>query len=64
VGDLRRRPLGPDLGAEVDRELPRRLARLRELLDRRDASDTHVDRLEMGEVDHPPDVPVPELSLL
>src|SRR5439155_11290153 len=33
VGDPRRRALDADLGAEVDAQLPGRLARLRELLD-------------------------------
>ena len=51
VGDLRRGALGADLVAEVDRQLPGRLARLREVLDRDDPADAHVDREELVEVD-------------
>ena len=53
MGDLGRGALLPDLGAEVDRQLPRRLSRLRKVLDRDDAADAHVDRQEVLEVDHP-----------
>src|SRR4051794_38711350 len=44
VGDLRRRGLLPELGAEVDAQLPRGLARLGEVLDGDHAADAHVDR--------------------
>ena len=44
VGDLRRRAPHADLLAEVDAQLPRRLARLGEVLDLDDAPDAHVDR--------------------
>ena len=51
VGDLRRRALDADLRPEVDRQLPGRLARLGEVVDRGHAADAHVDRQELVEVD-------------
>src|SRR4051794_30135565 len=51
VADLRRRALPPDLGAEVDAQLPRRPARLGEVLDLDDAPDADVDRREVLERD-------------
>ena len=51
VRDLGRGALGADLLAEVDRELPGGLARLREVLDGDDPADAHVDREELVEVD-------------
>src|SRR4051794_40772901 len=59
VRDLRAGALGPDLLAEVDRQLPGGLARLREVLDRDDPPHAHVDGEELVEVDraHGPSVP-------
>ena len=51
VGDLGRGALDADLGAEIDRQLPRGLARLGEVVDRDDAADAHVDRQELVELD-------------
>ena len=55
VRDLRRGALLADLRAEVDAQLPGRLARLGEVLDRDDPADAHVDLLEVLPLDH--DVP-------
>jgi drug/metabolite transporter (DMT)-like permease len=52
VDDLRRRATGADLGAEVDRQLPGRLAGLGELVDRDHPADPHVDPGEVIEGDH------------
>ena len=51
VLDLRAGALDADLVAEVDAQLPRRLARLREVLHLDDAADAHVDGREVVEVD-------------
>ncbi len=50
-GDLRGGALDPELRSEVDRELPGRLLRLRELVDGHHAPDAHVDLEEVVEVD-------------
>src|SRR5687767_504298 len=47
VGDLRGRSLQPELGAEVDLELPGRFARLREVVHADDPPHAHVDPLEV-----------------
>src|ERR1700733_13283584 len=54
VRDLGRRALDPELGAEVDGQLPRGDARLGEILNRDDAADAHVDGVEGTDVDHVP----------
>ncbi len=51
VGDLSRRALGADLGAEVDLELPGGLARLGEVVHRQHAPGAHVDAQEVVERD-------------
>ena len=53
MGDLGGRALDPDLGAEVDRQLPRGLAGLGEFVDSGHPADPHVDRHEVVEVDQP-----------
>src|SRR5579863_3972185 len=49
--DLRRGAFDPDLRAEVDRELPGGLARLREVVDGHHAADPHVDLQEVVDID-------------
>jgi drug/metabolite transporter (DMT)-like permease len=52
VGDLRGRAPRPELGTEVDRQLPGRLARLGEGVDRDHPADAHLDTGEVVELDH------------
>jgi len=52
VDDLGRRAPGPELGAEVDRQLPGRLAGLGERVDGDYPADPHLDPGEVVELDH------------